>query len=57
MTQWIPLKILKESNPVKIANFVTAKKITDEPAFVQWVPYTLKKKDRIIAAINSRVRK
>ena len=55
--QWIPLKILKESNPVDIAEFVKSRGIADEPAFAWWVPYTLKKRDRIISAINSRVRK
>ena len=28
-----------------------------EPAFAWWVPYTLRKRDRIIAAINLRVKK
>ena len=55
--QWIPLKILKESNPVDIAEFVKSRGIADEPAFAWWVPFTLKKRDRIIASINSRVRK
>ena len=30
--QWIPLKILKESNPVDIAEFVKSRGIADEPA-------------------------
>ena len=56
-TQWIPLKDLKESNPVEVAEYVTARGIADEPAFSWWVPYTLKKRDRIIASVNSRVKK
>ena len=55
--QWIPLKVMKESNPVEVAEFVTARGIADEPAFAWWVPFTLKKRDRIIAAVNSRVTK
>jgi hypothetical protein len=55
--QWIPLKVLKETNPVDVAEFATAREIDDQPAFNWWVPYTLRKRDRIIAAINSRVRK
>ena len=51
------LKDLKESNSVKIAEYVTARGIQDEPAFVWWVPYTPRKKDRAIAAVQSRVRK
>lgn len=54
--QWIPLKDLKESNPVEVAEFAKSRGIDDEPAFKWWVPYTLKKRDRIIAAIDSRVR-
>ena len=55
-SQWIPLKELKESNPVEVAEYVTARGLADEPAFAWWVPYTLKKRDRIIAAVNSRVK-
>ncbi len=40
-----------------MAKYVTALGIADEPAFAWWVPYTLKKRDRIIAAVNSHVRK
>eukprot|EP00970_Alexandrium_tamarense_P013767 scaffold3678_cov106-Alexandrium_tamarense.AAC.1 len=56
-TQWLPLKLLKESNPVDVAEFVTARGIADEPAFCWWVPYTLRKRDRIIASVNSRIKK
>ncbi len=31
--QWIDLKILKESNPVQVGAYVTARRIQDEPAF------------------------
>ena len=54
---WIPLKDLKESNPVEVAEFAKAKGIDNEPAFAWWVPYTLKKRDAIISKIKSRVRK
>ena len=43
---------MKASNPV-----AKARNIYDEPAFKWWVPYTQKKRDRIIAAINSCVQK
>ena len=56
-SQWVPLKLLKESNPVEVAEFVQASGVEDEPAFAWWVPYTLRKRDRIIAAVNSRVKK
>ena len=33
-TSWVPLKDLKESNPVEVAAYAVANKITDEPAFL-----------------------
>jgi hypothetical protein len=55
--QWIPLSVLKESNPVDIAEYVTARGIDKEPAFAWWVPYTLRKRDAIVASISVRARK
>ena len=54
-SQWIPLKIMKESNPVEVAEFAMARGLDKEPAFAWWVPYTLKKRDAIIALVKSRV--
>ena len=55
--QWVNLKDFKESNPVDVAEYVTARGIQDEPAFAWWVPYTLQKRDVIVSAVSSRVRK
>ena len=55
-TTWVSLKDLKESNPIEVAVYVTARHIQDEPTFYWWVPYKLRKRDRIIASVNSRVR-
>ena len=52
----VTIKDLKESNPVEIAEFITARGIADEPAFNWWVPWTLKKSERIIALIISRLK-
>jgi len=54
---WIPLRHMKESNPVEVADFARARGIANEPAFAWWVPYTLRKRDVILSAIKSRVRK
>ena len=54
---WVPLKDLKESHPVEVAEFAKARGINDEPAFAWWVPYTLRKRDVILAAVKSRIRK
>ena len=56
-TKWVSLKDLKESNPIEVAEYVTARDIQEEPAFYWWVPYTLRKRDRIIASVNSCVGK
>ena len=53
----MPLKVLKESNPIEIAEYVTALDIENEPAFSWWVPFTLRKRDRIISGMNVRVQK
>lgn len=45
---WIPLKTLKESNPLETAEYAISRGIQDEAAFAWWVPYTIKKRERII---------
>ncbi len=56
LCQWIDLKLLKESNPVQVAEYATARNIAEEPAFAWWVPYVLRKWDVIVSAVNSRVK-
>ncbi len=53
-TSWVPLKDLKISNPIEVAEYAIAHNISQEPAFSWWVPDVLKKQDRIIAASNTR---
>jgi Reverse transcriptase (RNA-dependent DNA polymerase) len=55
--QWMPLSVLKESNPVEVAYYAKARDLDKEPAFAWWVPYTLRKSKAIIAAVTSRLRK
>ena len=57
LQEWVPLKLLKESNPLEVAEFVTARNITDDNTFAWWVPFVLRKRDRNISAVISRVRK
>jgi hypothetical protein len=54
---WIALKDMKESHPVEVAEFARARSIADEPAFVWWVPYTLRKRDLILSKLKARIRK
>lgn len=53
-TSWLSMKDVKESNPVMLAEYAVANKLVSEPAFNWWVPYTLKKRDRIIKAVKKR---
>jgi Reverse transcriptase (RNA-dependent DNA polymerase) len=54
---WVNLKDIKASHPIEVAEYARAREIDNEPAFSWWVPYTLKKRDIIIAAVKSRVHK
>ena len=54
---WVKLADLKESHPVELAEYATARGMSGEPAFAWWVPYTLRKRDVIISAVKSRLRK
>jgi Reverse transcriptase (RNA-dependent DNA polymerase) len=53
-TSWVPLKDLKESNPLEVADYAVNMKLVLEPAFAWWVPYTIKKRDRVIKAMKKR---
>jgi len=56
--QWVPLRMLKESFPVDVAEqYAFSKGIQEEAAFAWWVPYTLRKCDVMISAVNARVTK
>ena len=54
---WVPLKDIKETHPIEVAEYVKAHSLIDEPAFAWWAPYTLKKRDRVIMTVNARLRK
>jgi hypothetical protein len=51
---WVPLKELKQSNPVEVAEYAVANKIAEEPAFAWWVRDALRKRDRIIKKVKAR---
>ena len=53
-TTWNKLKDVKDSYPVQLAEFSIQQGIQDEPAFAWWVPYTIKKKGRIISKVKSK---
>ena len=53
-SSWILLKILKESNPIKVSEYAVAHGIDKKPAFAWWVGHTLKKRDRIIKHVRHK---
>lgn len=53
-TSWEAVRDLKESHPVQVAEYAKTHKIDHEPAFNWWVPYVLKKRDRIISLVKRR---
>ena len=53
-TEWFKLKDLKESNPLEVAQCARDNQIEDEPAFKWWVPFTIRKRDRILKATQKR---
>ena len=52
---WVQSKDLKESNPLEVAKYATARGVEDETDFSWWVPYTKRKCDFIMTAVSSRV--
>ena len=50
---WIILKDLKESHPVKNSEFFKSRSIANEPYFVWWVPYTLRKRNIILSKFKA----
>ena len=54
-SNWIPLKDIKESNPLEVAEYATRASISDEPAFAWWVNPTLKRRNKIIKQVQHRL--
>ena len=58
-TSWIPLKELKASNPLEIAEYAIANNLSNEPAFAWWISHTLRTRSRMVSRIkiNKKIRK
>ena len=54
--KWYPLKDMKESYHVQVSECSVSKGISNKPAFSSWVPYTIKKRNVVIATIRSRLK-
>ena len=53
-TSWIALKDIKREYPVQLAEYAVSARISLKPAFAWWVPYVLKKRNRIISKTKSK---
>jgi len=53
-TSWHPLKDVKESHLLQVAQYAINNGLAEEPAFAWWVPHTVKKRDRITKAMKKR---
>lgn len=53
-TSWVPLKDLKESHPIQVAEYAVAKGIAHEPAFAWWVSSILRRRNRIIGVAHTK---
>jgi Reverse transcriptase (RNA-dependent DNA polymerase) len=51
---WLPLKQVKESNPVLLAEYARRLKLLKEPAFQWWAPKVLEDRDRILSKMKSK---
>ena len=54
--EFVLLKLLKESNTIEVAEYSEANDASDEPAFAHWVPHALRKRNRILSAVNARIK-
>ncbi len=48
MTAWLPLKDVKESNPIKLAEYPVLNRIDEEPAFKWWVSLVIRKQNQMV---------
>ena len=53
-SDWVSLKDLKDSYPVELAIYAKERTIEDEPAFAWWVPYVLRKQQRILQKVKTK---
>lgn len=53
-TSWLPLRELKETNAVEVAQYAIDNRLEDEPAFDWWVRQVLKKRQRLIKLSRKR---
>ena len=53
-TYWVPLLLIKESNPIEVSENAMANGYSNEPSFRWWVRTFLKKSYRLVNKFKSR---
>ena len=53
-TDWFPLHLIKESNPIEVSEHAIANVYSNEPDFIPWVRIFLKNHDRLVNKGKSR---
>ena len=53
-TTWERMKDIHAEYPVQLAEYAHQRGIADQPAFAWWVPYVIKKRNRIISRTKSK---
>jgi len=53
-SSWLPLKDVKQANPLELAEYAMANKIHEEPAFAWWVPDVLHRRNQIVSKIKTK---
>jgi hypothetical protein len=54
MTAWLSLKDVKESNPIKLAEYTVLNQIDEEPAFKWWVSLVIHKQNRMVNKVKKK---
>ena len=54
LTSWVPLVDMKDSYPIQVADYATTNNLANEPAFRWWVPFVLKKRERILSKVKTK---
>ena len=53
-TTWNKLKDVKDSYPIQLAEYALENRLDNKAVFAWWVPFVLKKRDRVISKIKSK---
>lgn len=51
---WVKLKDLKDRNPVEVSEYAQGNDLVNDPAFRWWVPYVLRKRERILDKVKTK---